>query len=426
MNRKLLLWLMVPFVGLLLSEPLLRLADPPGLQYYRRSKMVHAYHPEYTISLRPSTSEYLDHPSGLWEGQFTVNSYGMRDLEEPQPGRSKMLCLGDSLAMGHGVGDGLNFCHLLKNRAGSLQVLNASVDGFGTYAYALRTEEIVSQVDSVKTVLLFPSPTDWWIPKRFRERGILPDDEKDLMRKDDAAYKNLFRAQFMATEWFYTLQALKLSQEQLQLRQAIFREDILCTVNGMEKNSASQNFAGIGEYLERSFLKDQKNCSRKVGCVDGIFCKRGCPPQPSTTCPEPLPEGLLCSESEPNYEPLPEFTQQNLNRLIHFTRAQGIRLVIVLLPMQEEEIRCAAHGRFHENGLYAVQARRFFKEKGIDVIDLMPYTKSMCRTEVPEKEQRIGDFFLREDGHLTELGNRWAADALMSELSKRGLYPEAR
>jgi len=413
MNRKLLLWLMVPFVGLLLSEPLLRLADPPGLQYYRRSKMVHAYHPEYTISLRPSTSEYLDHPSGLWEGQFTVNSYGMRDLEEPQPGRSKMLCLGDSLAMGHGVGDGLNFCHLLKNRAGSLQVLNASVDGFGTYAYALRTEEIVSQIDSVKTVLLFPSPTDWWIPKRFRERGILPDDEKDLMRKDDAAYKNLFRAQFKATEWFYTLQALKLSQEQLQLRQAIFKNDLSSFLMGFGDRSTSEMASASLSYFDGAFLRKSSRCENRIT-------------QPSTTCPEPLPEGLLCSDSEPNYEPLPEFTQQNLNRLIHFTRAKGIRLVIVLLPMQEEEIRCAAHGRFHENGLYAVQARRFFKEKGIDVIDLMPYTKSMCRIDGSEKEQRIGDFFLREDGHLTEMGNRWAADALMSELSKRGLYPEAR
>jgi hypothetical protein len=413
MNRKLLLWLMVPFVGLLLSEPLLRLADPPGLQYYRRSKMVHAYHPDYTISLRPSTSEYLDHPSGLWEGQFTVNSYGMRDLEEPQPGRSKTLCLGDSLAMGHGVGDGLNFCHLLKAKAGSLQVLNASVDGFGTYAYALRTEEIVSQIDSVKTVLLFPSPTDWWIPKRFRERGILPDDEKDLMRKDDTAYKNLFRAQFKATEWFYTLQALKLSQEQLQLRKTIFANDLLTFVESLGKRSPSEALRASTAHLNDALIRKPSRCSEQKTI-------------PSMTCPEPLPEGLLCSDSEPDYEPLPEFTQQNLNRLIHFTRAKGIRLVVVLLPMQEEEIRCAAHGKFHENGLYAVQARRFFKEKGIDVIDLMPYTKSMCRIDVPGKEQRIGDFFLREDGHLTELGNRWAADALMSELSKRGLYPEAR
>lgn len=414
MNRKLLLWLMVPFVGLLLSEPLLRLADPPGLQYYRRSKMVHAYHPEYTISLRPSTSEYLDHPSGLWEGQFTVNSYGMRDLEEPQPGRSKMLCLGDSLAMGHGVGDGLNFCHLLKEKAGSLQVLNASVDGFGTYAYALRTEEIVSQIDSVKTVLLFPSPTDWWIPKRFRERGILPDDEKDLMRKDDTAYKNLFRAQFKATEWFYTLQALKLSQEQLQLRKTVFTNDLLAFMERLGTRSPSETLRVSTSHLNDALIRKPSRCGEQTNL-------------PALTCPEPLPDGLLCSETEPEYERLPEFTQQNLNRLIDFTRVQGIRLVVVLLPMQEEEIRCAAHGKFHENGLYAVQARRFFKEKGVDVIDLMPYTKSMCRFNAPDKGQRrIGDFFLREDGHLTELGNRWAADALMSELSKRGLYPEAR
>lgn len=414
MNRKLLLWLVVPFVGLLLSEPLLRLADPPGLQYYRRAKMVHAYHPEYTISLRPSTSEYLDHPSGLWEGQFTVNSYGMRDLEEPQPGRSKMICLGDSLAMGHGVGDGLNFCHLLKEKAGSLQVLNASVDGFGTYAYALRTEEIVSQIDAVKIVLLFPSPTDWWIPKRFRERGILPDDEKDLMRKNDIAYKKFFRAQFKATEWFYSLQALKLSQEQLQLRRTIFANDLLAYIESLGKRSPSEAMGAFIAHLNDTLIQKPSRCNdRKI--------------LPSTTCPEPLPEGLVCGDSEPDYEPIPEFTQQNLNRLIHFTRAKGIRLVVVLLPMQEEEIRCAAHGKFHENGLYAVQARRFFKEKGIDVIDLMPYTKSMCRIDVPGKERRIADYFLREDGHLTELGNRWAASALMSELSKRGLYPaEAR
>jgi hypothetical protein len=410
MNRKLFLWLMLPVFALLLSELLLRLADPPGLQYYRRSKLVHAYHPDYTIALRPSSSEYLVHPSGLWEGQFTVNSYGMRDLEEPEPGRPKMICMGDSLAMGHGVGDGLNFCHLLKEHSGSLQVLNAAVDGFGTLAYALRTEEIITQIDHVQTVLLFPSPTDWWIPQRFRERGILPDDEKDQLRKDDVLYRKLFQVQFRATEWFYSLHALKLTQEQLQLRKAVFKRDVSLFFDGLLNRSAAETVRASYSYWKGAFLRPSSTCSAQMA-------------RPPLICPEPLPEGLQCSDTEPVYQPLPEFTQKNLNRLIEQTKVRGIRLVVVLLPMQEEEIRCAAHGRYHESGLYAVQARRFFHEKGIDVIDLMPYTGSMCRED---QEHRISDFFLPEDGHLTALGNRWAASALMAELAKRGLYPEAR
>ncbi len=414
MNRKLLLWGMIPLLGLVLSEVLLRVADPPALQFYRRSKMVHAYHPEYFISLRPSASEYLAHPSGLWQGQFTVNSYGMRDLEEPEPGRPKMLCLGDSLAMGYGVADGFNFCHLLKEKAGPVQVLNASVDGFGTYAYALRAEELVSQIDGVQSILLFPSPTDWWIPDRFRERGILPDDEKDLMRRDDVAYRRLFRLQFLATEWSYTLQALKLAQEQLKLRGATTVNDIRNFTDMLLTQSAAELGRRALAFMQSGFLME-----RASSC--------GTSRQMAISCPEPLPDGLQCSDRPPEYRPMHEFTVQNLNRLISLSRSKGIRLVVVLLPMQEEEIRCAAHGLYHENGLYAVQARHFFKQKGIDVIDLMPFTKSMCSPGGPaEKPRRIQDYFLAGDGHLTVAGNHWAADALAAELRRLHLFPELR
>ncbi|MBW7857376.1 MAG: hypothetical protein H3C43_03540 [Leptonema sp. (in: Bacteria)] len=400
MKHRYLYTVLVLLLGFVLSEPLLRLADPVGLQYFRRSKLVHTYNPEYTISLRPNSSEYLKHFSGSWQGQFSVNSFGMRDLEEPQKNRPKIICMGDSLAMGHGVGDAKNFCHLLKAEAKSAQVLNAAVDGLGTYGYAVRTEEIIDQLDSVTTLLLFPTPTDWWIPSRFRERGILPDDEKDSKRETDPLYRNLFELQFKATELSYSLQAVKLSQEQLKLRAAVFKQEV-------GQFFANRSFEPIN-YLKRAFLRPERKLKN---CGTTTISK-------SFICPEPIPKEIQCSNEAPKVEPLPQFTQQNLNRLIQYTQARNIRLVLVLLPMQDEEIRCYSHGLHHANEAYAIQAKQFFTNKKIDVIDLMPFTKSMCGIQTNGVETLIQDYYLAEDGHLTELGNRWAANSIATELRR--------
>ena len=421
MKQKLLYSFLVLLLGFVLSEPLLRLADPVGLQYFRRSKLVHTYNPEYTIALRPNSSEYLKHFSGSWQGQFSVNSFGMRDLEEPKKNIEKIICMGDSLAMGYGVGDGKNFCHLLKHDALPAQVLNAAVDGFGTYGYLIRTEEIIEQVDSISTLLLFPTPTDWWIPERFRERGVLPDDEKDSKRETDSFYRNLFQLQFKATELSYSLQAIKLSQEQLKLRSSVFSQE-------MKQLVQDQPIAPV-DYLKRAFLRPKKvpkACESKIELHPLV-------------CPEPIPPSIQCTSQAPQVSPLPEFTQQNLNRLIQLSQEQHIRLVVVLLPMQEEEIRCYSHGLHHPNEIYATQAKEFFANKKVDVIDLMPYTKSMCglqlsntendnseKREKSKKETVISDYFLAEDGHLTELGNQWAANAISKELRRLKIIGAAK
>lgn len=415
-------WLLLPLAVLGLSEVLLRLADPAGLQYYRRSKLIHAYHPEYTIALRPSSRQYLKHTSGLWEGWFTMNSLGMRDTEEPRPGAGKILCLGDSLSMGFGVGDEDAMCHLLKAPAAEqgLQVLNASVDGFGSLAYRVRAQEVASQVDGLQTLLLFPSPTDWWIPDAFRERGILPDDEKDARRTDDPFYRNVFRLQFEATGAFYTLQALKLAQEQLQLQATMLRNDVTAWVHGVIGRSAGENVLAARDGFADAF-EPTKRPEKKV--------------EAAVTCPEPLPAALQCMDDEPDPGPMPEFTVRQLEALIAFCKERGIRLVVVRLPMQEEEIRCRSIGKHHAHEAYAIQGRRFFEEHHIDVIDLMPHTRSMCA--LPDTSHphglRIGDHYLPGDGHLTPTGNRWAAASLTEELRRIGVlnarmtaYPDVR
>lgn len=418
-------WMLMPFAVLLLSELLLRLADPAGLQYYRRSKLIHAYHPDYTISLRPSSHQHLKYPGGLWEGDFTINSLGMRDTEEPVAGRGKILCLGDSLSMGFGVGDEYAMCHLLKTPAAmdGLQVLNASVDGFGTLAYRIRTEEVVGKVDGIRTLLLFPSPTDWWIPDVFRQRGILPDDEKDARRSDDPFYRNLFRLQFEATEAFYTLQALKLAQEQLQLQATMLRKDVSGWVERTSCRSVSENAGAASLSFSEAFTPHERSRKRDDRVLS---CPEALPERPVTDnpCHTPEPPGLECMDNEPDPGPMPEFTVRNLDSLIAFCKEHGIRLVVVRLPMQEEEIRCRSIGKHHANEAYAIQSRRFFEDRHIDVVDLMPYTEQMCALSdaAHPHGSRIGDHYLPGDGHLTRKGNQWAADSLTEELRRIGVF----
>jgi len=403
-------WILFSIATITCAEFLLRILNPSALSYYRDVKLLHAYHSEYGVTLQANESRYVKHYAGLWEGRFTTNSLGLRGLSEPSPNLPKIFCLGDSMVMGFGVSDQDTFCSLLDGitiNGSKHQALNLGVDAYGSLGDAKRLKDISNKVSNVKEVLFFISPNDFAMPEVLRNQGILPDDELDALHENDPVWKSNFRIQFEATRISYLLQALKLAYEQ---------SIIIWTQNRLlaEKELENAYHSPLLYVISSFFLPSPKNTCK-------LETKQ------SLICPEPIPESeFFCDATLPDLNSLPPLTKTTTDaydQMIELSKLHNFTLRPVIIPVQVEEIYCYVNGKHHSLGNYALRAKKFWNEKGIDVIDLTKYTKSMCGNSIIEKDKpkfsSIRDYFIPGDGHLTVLGNEWVARSLKQELGAK-------
>lgn len=391
------------------SEIFLRIARPLELQYYRDVKLVHRYHPSYIVGLAKNEDRYIKHFAGLWEGRFTTNSLGLRASPEPDQSMRSIACLGDSLVMGYGVSDEHTFCSLLGQKPinGKLyQAMNFGVDAYGSLGAARRLKEKLPQTGNTDIVLFFVSPNDFTMPQALREQGLEPDDVVDQRRMDNPAYLSFFKLQFEITRYSYSLQALKLAYEQLRIRlPANFRS---------AKEEFHTGLTSPVSYLTGSFYRFPGKPACKASEANITKAEK--------QCPEPVPETITCESSVPDaasLEPLPEITRNAYDEMIETSNRYGAQLVLVILPMQNEELFCAVNGMHHPLGNYAIRAESYMRSKGIPVINLISHAGRMCSSE---EGTGILDHYLPNDGHLTVEGNLWAAESLRKELEKLNAF----
>lgn len=445
--------------GLLLFgglEAALRIFPPSSLDYYRKLKLLHVFHPDYLVGLEPGASYYLKHNNGLWEGQFTINSLGYRGSPElaPEAGESVLGCLGDSLVMGFGVSDGDTFCRMLDGTADASGVLyrtqNFGVDAFGSHGYAERLKEALEpgRLPGLKTVLLFISPNDFTLPQALRDRGILADDETDALRADNPGFREAFRVQFLLTRYFFSLHAASVARHQLRIRRAGLQQNMRREL--VESGLLRYQPEIDGEipadqrdslnYLARSFYRPPP---RPACTADNIpVAQPAAAPGPTAQaipaapqCPQPVPLNVSCAAREPavnTLEALPEITRQSYARMIAMSRKAGVRLVVVFLPVQMETLHCEMNGRYSRFFTHALRAGAYFREQGIATIDLRKYIPEMCGSPLLHadgsfrKHSSVEDYIIQGDGHLTVAGNRWAADGLRRELRRLKLSNQAQ
>ncbi|TGL11442.1 LA_2490 family SGNH/GDSL-type esterase [Leptospira meyeri] len=392
-------------LALLSLELILRISNPPALRYYRDVKLLHAYHPEYGVTLEPNESRFVRHYADLWQGQFTTNSLGLRGKEEPIPKKPKLVCLGDSLVMGFGVSDEDTFCSRLgglEENGLSFQSLNLGVDAYGSLGSYKRLKDMSGKIDNIHTVLFFISPNDFTMPNELRAQGILPDDENDALHENDPVWKKNFRIQFELTRISYLLQALKLAYEQTKVKFAQTKYIISADTNLLTSSPVV--------YLRETFILPikQQKCEEKDEFI----------------CPTPLQNlNVVCSDSpvDPDsLEPLPETTTRAYNLMINLSKEKGYKFVPVFLPMQIEEVYCRQVGKYNALGGYATRAKKYLESKGIQTLDILPYTDKMCGREFTQngktKKAGIQDYYIPGDGHLTKLGNLWAAESIADAL----------
>ncbi|TGK01099.1 lipase [Leptospira semungkisensis] len=412
-----LLFLAIVFFG---TEAGLTFLRSPSLQYYRDLKLIHSFHPEYFVALEPGESRYVRHFAGKWEGQFTVNSLGLRGTNEAIPGKPKLLCLGDSLVMGFGVSDSDTFCQLLDGlvlNGEERQALNLGVDAYGSRGSYYRLKDISAKLDNIKEVLFFISPNDFDMPEALAEKGILPDDQTDALREKDPNYARNFKLQFILTRISYTLQALKLAWEQIQVTSAVTKHAVKNEIKsaGFSKDSGPDE--NLKTYFKGSFFRSVKgpDCDPKSEKKEATVASLG------PICPEPIPSHVKCVDSIPNSESLsvlPELTQVYYQKMIELSKEKGFRLVPVILPIQIEEIYCYNNGKYHPLENYAIRASSFFEKRGIKVLRFKQETAAMCGTDAQGKKFGILDHYIPEDGHFTKRGNYWAAESLRAKLKE--------
>jgi hypothetical protein len=113
-----------------------RLVYPAPPDPTRQPQIVYRYDPELRYVFEPNQKGWID------DGFVNINSLGFRGGETaiPKPaGRFRLVVIGDSLAMGWGVGDDETFAAVLERRlhqqypGRDLDVVNISVGGYDTY-----------------------------------------------------------------------------------------------------------------------------------------------------------------------------------------------------------------------------------------------------------------------------------------------------
>ncbi len=368
----------------------LRFIDPPSLSYYRSIKLLHRFHPDYYVTLASNFNIYIKHYSGLWEGRFTTNSFGFRGSNEPDAQSKKIACLGDSLVMGFGVGDEDTFCKLLDgiNINGiKYQTQNLAVDAYGSLGSAKRLEESLKKI-SFDTVLFFVSPNDFTVPPGLVEQGVLADDIVEKARENDEKFRRNFQIQFELTRFSYLIQATKLSIEQLQIKRHLANMELK-----EEFKSASKPL----NYIKSSFytFPAPKNCNSS---------------DIKPICPESLPSHIHCDKNIPlasELDPLPPETIYAYNKMIKSSKEYNFKLIVVYIPMQNEDIYCNQFNMHSPLYNYVIRSKDFFKKNGIESIELLDDSKTICP---------LNEYYIPGDGHLTKKGNKWTLESLVPKL----------
>lgn len=361
-------------VGLVLCEAVLRLAGPSVLQ----------------PGLEDVTPFVVPDPALGWRGRpnlrtevrfepvfrhgVVTNSEGFRSGEssDARDSRRRILCLGDSFTWGLGVESADDFPSLLERGLANTEVINAGVIGWGTAQEWLWLEGEGQRYAPDALVLGF-YVNDFW------------DNAGSSLRAR--------RPLFTVREGRLVLDAPPSAE--------LARQDDAGFVGGPERTGTA------------SVLRFLRAHSQVVRAVDmGIRWVRSGFLEPANTAP--LARASLRERVDRQVPPAQEVTFALLGRIRDFCGGHGIRLVVLLIPAQEdvsENLKETARGR--ASGAAYDTAVRDCRTLKIDTVELRP--------KLVEMERSGSSGFHRGDIHLNAAGHRAAADLLLDRLRATGM-----
>ncbi len=172
-RRRLFVTLASPFLGLLLSEGLVRLAgvSVPKLPVVEGRLQQPVKDPILKFVNKPRGSKHVTYEEGdrSWTVKMNLNAdrfRGPRVSPEKPPGTLRIACIGDSHTFGDGVPNGATWPdHLRRLQGDDVEVINAGVNAYDTMQEVLWYERFVESWDPDAVILAY-------FPNDVAARGI--------------------------------------------------------------------------------------------------------------------------------------------------------------------------------------------------------------------------------------------------------------
>lgn len=128
-------------IGILLAAVLILVVLPDRLLLAKYGRRLLVHDKENIYRYRPNSFRVWSDDVG--RGTISINGCGLRDDDFPAAkpaGEYRILCLGDSVTMGHGIAHEETFCELLESalaghsgKGAACRVINAGVQGYATW-----------------------------------------------------------------------------------------------------------------------------------------------------------------------------------------------------------------------------------------------------------------------------------------------------
>jgi len=166
--------------------------DMKSIQFLPESSR---YDRELAYTLRPGKFIFSN---AEFATEYTVNSLGVRDTEASLDS-PRIIVLGDSYAMGWGVGQNQTFAKLLEAKTG-LRVLNAAVASYGTAREMILLRKI--KKDKFKYLIIQYCENDYEENLSFKKNGnklkIMSKDEYERLVQADREHLRYYFGKFFS------------------------------------------------------------------------------------------------------------------------------------------------------------------------------------------------------------------------------------
>ena len=370
-----------------LTELVLRIIRPSGLDFYRKQKQIHRFDETYFIDLEENAKEHIRHFLGHYEMNFSTNERGFRATATIDRNKKQIGCIGDSVVMGFGVNDEETFCYMLNGdyNSSSFQAVNMGVDAYGPAAIA---EKLKRHIPGLNLKLLYYFPT----------AGDDIDNEMYYKRKHNALDYYLFKIQFLLTKYSYAMLGLKITQEQIKYR---VLETFLFPLEKMQRT------------ISCSKQTNSRQCQDVYSWSWNSFFADFTLPQQAPANQAPVFADNECSEQLQPY-PVSKQMMADIESIVNISRSGNIKLVFVLAPTDIETAWCSQRGNSHRFFSYLETLEKYLIEKKLPYINLNQYTRQM-----QDENGRLNPrpYYIIGDGHYTSLGNKWVAKILKEKAS---------
>lgn len=377
------------FLALVLCEITLRIIKPASLELYWIQKSYHKLDPEYFVDLEPDVKVRVKHFMNFYDIIFSTNEMGFRATDKIDNSIPQIGCIGDSVTMGFGVNDEETFCYKLnrfKNSEGLVhQSVNLGTDAYGPTAISLKLKKYLPKLN-LKLLFYFPSTGDDIDERVFEER------------KTNRLALFIFTSQFLATKHSYLALALKISQEQLTYRTI---ETFLWPVQKFFRTMKCKSGSLPSDECKNIFLPEGK-----IDIVSEFLVSR---PSPKDE-PPVFPESECASKM--NEFQIPDKMMRSVDNIIAQAQDRGIKLVMVLAPIDIETAYCSQRGKLHRYYEYLTTLKKILSERKIDYIDLNEKTSLMVDSK---GRMNPRPYYIVGDGHYTKSGNEWVAKILLEK-----------